>query len=105
MSAPRAVAPSRGQICCDGATVALRSPQDAFDRGSAMVYQELSLVPGLTVAENILLGRTPKKRGIIDWQATYAQATEVLERMRVDSDVRARTGDVGVATQEVVELA
>ena len=99
------VVPSRGQIFCDGLEVALSSPQDAFAQGIAIVYQELSLVPGLTVAENILLGRTPKKRGIIDWQATYAQAAGVLERMRVDIDVRARTGDLGVAKQQVVEIA
>ncbi len=99
------VVPSRGQIFCDGMEVALNSPQDAFAQGIAIVYQELSLVPGLTVAENILLGRTPKKRGIIDWQATYAQAAAVLERMRTDIDVRARTGDLGVAQQQVVEIA
>ena len=99
------VVPSRGQIFCDGLEVALSSPQDAFAQGIAIVYQELSLVPGLTVAENILLGRTPKKSGIIDWQATYAQAAGVLERMRVDIDVRARTGDLGVAKQQVVEIA
>jgi ribose transport system ATP-binding protein len=99
------VAPSRGQILCDGTALALRSPQDAFDRGIAMVYQELSLVPGLTVAENILLGRTLKRRGLIDWAATYARAEAVLERMGVDIDARARTGDLGVAQQQVVEIA
>ena len=99
------VVPSRGQIFCDGQEVALASPQDAFAQGIAIVYQELSLVPGLTVAENILLGRTPKKRGLIDWQATYAEATAVLERMQVDIDARARTGDLGVAQQQVVEIA
>ena len=99
------VAPSRGRILCDGAPAALRSPQDAFDYGIAMVYQELSLVPGLTVAENILLGRTPKRRGLIDWTATYAQAEEVLARLGVAIDVRARTGDLGVAQQQIVEIA
>ena len=85
--------------------VALRSPQDAFAYGIAMVYQELSLVPGLTVAENILLGRTPKRRGFIDWAATYARAEEVLARLGVAIDVRARTGDLGVAQQQIVEIA
>ena len=99
------VAPSRGRILCDGVTVDLRSPQDAFDRGIAMVYQELSLVPGLTVAENILLGRTPKRRGLIDWRATNAQARAVLARMGVAIDVSVRTGDLGVAQQQVVEIA
>lgn len=99
------VAPSRGRILCDGAPVALRSPQDAFDYGIAMVYQELSLVPGLTVAENILLGRTPKRRRLIDWAATYARAEEVLGRLGVSIDVRVRTGDLGVAQQQIVEIA
>ena len=70
-----------------------------------MVYQELSLVPGLTVAENILLGRTPKRRGLIDWTATYALAEEVLARLGVAIDVRVRTGDLGVAQQQIVEIA
>ena len=70
-----------------------------------MVYQELSLVPGLTVAENILLGRTPKRRRLIDWAATYARAEEILARLGVAIDVRARTGDLGVAQQQIVEIA
>ena len=99
------VAPSRGRILCDGIEIDLRSPQDAFDRGIAIVYQELSLVPGLTVAENILLGRAPKRCGLIDWRATNEQARAVLERMGVAIDVSARTGDLGVAQQQVVEIA
>ena len=99
------VAPSGGQIFCDGTEVALRSPQDAFAQGIAMVYQELSLVPGLTVAENILLGRMPQRRRLIDWPAAYTEAAGVLARMQVDIDVRTRTGDLGVAQQQVVEIA
>lgn len=99
------VTPSRGRILYDGVPVALRSPQDAFDYGIAMVYQELSLVPGLTVAENILLGRTPKRRGLIDWAATYTRAENVLARLGVAIDVRVRTGDLGVAQQQIVEIA
>ncbi len=99
------VAPSRGRVLCDGVPVALRSPQDAFGYGIAMVYQELSLVRGLTVAENILLGRTPKRCGLIDWAATYARAAEVLARLGVAIDVRGRTGDLGVAQQQIVEIA
>ena len=99
------VAPSRGQIFCDGAELVLGSPQDAFAQGIATVHQELSLVPGLTVAENIFLNRPKKKRGLIDWAATFAQAAAVLERMQVDVNVRARTGDLGVAQQQVIEIA
>lgn len=99
------VVPSRGRILCDGMPVELRSPQDAFDCGISMVYQELSLVPGLTVAENILLGRASKRRGLIDWAATYARAEEVLARLGVAIDVRGRAGDLGVAQQQLVEIA
>jgi len=99
------VVPTRGQIVCDGAVCELRSPQDAFERGIAMVYQELSLVPGLRVAENMLLGRMPKRRGWIDWAATYARAEKVLEELGVEIDARARVGDLGVAEQQIVEIA
>ena len=56
------VAPSSGKVLMDGREVQLRSPQDAFQQGIATVYQELSLVPGLSIAENMLLGRMPRQR-------------------------------------------
>jgi ribose transport system ATP-binding protein len=64
-----AVQPTSGQILVDGRPVVLRSPREAFGKGIATVYQELSLVPGLTVAENILLGRLPTRAGglVVDW--------------------------------------
>src|ERR1700744_420855 len=56
------VQPTSGEIAINGEPVTLRSAADAFARGIATVYQELSLIPELTVAENILLGRMPHKR-------------------------------------------
>ena len=104
-----AVAPTRGQILVDGRPVVLRSPRDAFAQGIATVYQELSLVPELTVAENILLGRMPRRRGlgglVLDRPAAFAQAREVLADMQVDLDVRMKAGDLGVAQQQIVEIA
>ncbi|MCY3776299.1 MAG: sugar ABC transporter ATP-binding protein [Candidatus Aminicenantes bacterium] len=98
--------PTAGQVLLDGEPVELRSPGDAFRRGIATVYQELSLVPGLTVAENILLGRMPRSRGpFIDWAATAEQAHAVLATMDVEMDVDVPVGRLGFAQQQTVEIA
>ena len=104
-----AVEPTRGEILVDGRPVVLRSPRDAFAQGIATVYQELSLVPDLTVAENILLGRMPRRPGlggiVLDRPAAIGQAEAVLADMQVDLDVRMKAGDLGVAQQQIVEIA
>jgi ribose transport system ATP-binding protein len=97
--------PTTGNILVKDREVALRNAQDAFAQGIATVYQELSLIPGLTVAENILLGRLPRKRGVISWPAVTARAREVLAEMRVELDVRKKVAELGVAQQQVVEIA
>jgi len=103
------VQPTGGSILLNGRAIELHSAGDAFAQGIATVYQELSLVPGLTVGENILLGRLPKKRllgsWVIDWPAVFKQAQAVLDEMQVPLDVRARVEDLGMAQQQVVEIA
>ncbi|MCK5566073.1 MAG: sugar ABC transporter ATP-binding protein [Planctomycetes bacterium] len=104
-----AITPTGGQIMVDGEPVSIQSPQQAFDKGIATVHQELSLVPDLTVAENILLGRLPRKKILgsifIDWDKTFKLAKSVLDDMQVDLDVRKKASDLGVAQQQVVEIA
>lgn len=104
-----AILPTSGTIRVDGETVELHSPNDAFEKGIAMVYQELSLIPGLTVAENILLGRLPKKPGfggvMIDWPEVYARAQGVLDTMRVDLPLKSVVSALSVGNQQVVEIA
>jgi ribose transport system ATP-binding protein len=100
-----ALAPTHGEVRVDGEPVRLGSPKHAFERGIATVHQELSLVPGLSVAENILLGRLPKRMGAIHWSAAYERAGNVLAEMNVAIDVRARAGRLGVAQQQIVEIA
>ncbi|MCX5673294.1 MAG: sugar ABC transporter ATP-binding protein [Planctomycetota bacterium] len=100
-----AVPPTRGRILVDGREVVLRSPADAFAKGIATVYQELSLVPDLTVAENVLLGRLPRRRGLIDWPGVFARAGAVLESLQVDLDVRRKASELGIAEQQIVEIA
>ena len=57
-----AVMQDAGDITLDGQAVSITNPREALNKGIVSVYQELSLIPGLTIAENILLGRTPKKQ-------------------------------------------
>ena len=97
--------PTSGQLLVDGQPVDLRSPQDAFARGIATVYQELSLVPELTVAENILFGRLPMRGPFIDWPQTFERGRQILSEMNVDLDVRGKVGRLSVAQQQVVEIA
>jgi len=104
-----AIDPTRGKIVVQGKEVQLNSPKDAFDKGIATVHQELSLVPEMTVAENILLGRLPRRKGIgkclIDWPLAFEQARTVLDDMQVELDVKAKASELGVAQQQVVEIA
>ena len=89
--------------------VVLNSPMDAFRAGIATVYQEMSLVKGLTVAENILLGRWPRQRwlgiDIINQRQTRQLAREALELMGVNLDLGETVGRLSVAEQQVVEIA
>lgn len=104
-----AIQPTAGELYVNDEAVRLDSPRDALRYGIAAVHQELSLVPELTVAENILLGRLPHRKGlaglVIDWDATFALAEQVLQRLEVEIDVRQKASALGVAQQQIVEIA
>ncbi|MBM4161497.1 MAG: sugar ABC transporter ATP-binding protein [Ignavibacteria bacterium] len=104
-----AIQPTRGSILVNGEEVRLRSPRDALRRGIITVHQELSLVPELSVAENVLLGRLPRKPwlgvSIIDWRTVFDRAKDILTNLGIDIDVRLKAGRLGVAQQQVVEIA
>lgn len=99
--------PSGGEIRMDGNVVALRSPQDAFDLGIRTVYQELSLLPHVSVAENMLMGRMPERAwGVVDWPEAERIAERILTDLGFgDIDPRARVGSLSVARQQIVEIA
>lgn len=99
-----AIRPTSGQFFLDGRELHFSSPTDAQEQGIATVYQELSLVPYLTVAENIYLGRLPKKGKVIDWKKTYRQAGELLERMNVDIDPHEKVYKLSMWQCQVVEI-
>jgi ribose transport system ATP-binding protein len=104
-----AIQPTAGSILLNGTPVHLRSPREALERGIAAVHQELSLVPELSVAENIFLGRLPVRKGfgrhmLIDWREAERRAEETLAGFDLRLDVRAKAGRLGVAQQQMVEI-
>ena len=94
-----------GEIVLDGRPVAIGSPRDAQALGIATMYQELSLVPQLTVAENILLGHEPSRAGIIDRSRLRDAARQSLQEVGLDVDPDRRVDRLGLAEQQMVEVA
>ncbi|MFD8461211.1 sugar ABC transporter ATP-binding protein [Streptomyces antimycoticus] len=97
--------PDGGRILVDGGPVRINSAQDAERLGIATIYQEFNLVPDLTVAENIFLGRQPRRFGMIDRKTMDERAAELLARVGVDVAPRTRVRDLGIARLQMVEIA
>jgi D-xylose transport system ATP-binding protein len=93
-----------GELVLDGRPVAFRSTKDAEAAGLAVIYQELALVPEMSVAENIFLGQEPRKRGLIDWLEIVGRAKKLLERFKLAIDPEASVGELGVGQQQLVEI-
>jgi D-xylose transport system ATP-binding protein len=94
-----------GEIRIGGVPQRFRDVHDSRAAGIAVVFQELSLVPGLTVGENIFLGREPSRLGIVQWSELYAQAERLLQDLGLDIDPRTEAGALGTGQQQLVEIA
>lgn len=95
-----------GTVLIDGRPVQLSSPGEASRCGIAMVYQELSGIGALSVAENLFLGRQPTKSlGRIHWSAMQRQARDFLREMEIDIDVRRRLDRFPLVIRQMVEIA
>ncbi|MBD3235759.1 MAG: ATP-binding cassette domain-containing protein [Candidatus Eisenbacteria bacterium] len=97
--------PDAGRIEWCGRPVRIRSPQDALRLGIAAIYQEFNLVPGLSVRENLFLGRERTRRGLIDVARERHRGLQVLQRLGAEIDLEAPTGRLAVAGQQLVETA
>jgi ribose transport system ATP-binding protein len=98
--------PDSGKILFKGNEVEITDPQDARDKGIATVFQEFSIVPTLSVGENIFLGNMPRSRfGMIDWKKIHSDAAAVLKEMEVDIPTEAIVGHLSVGEQQLVEIA
>lgn len=95
----------QGEIRIQGSVRAFRHVRDSEQAGVAVVFQELSLVPELAVGENIFLGREPARFGMIQWEQLFAKASSLLRELGLDLDPRTKTGQLGVGTKQLVEIA
>ncbi|WP_235686759.1 sugar ABC transporter ATP-binding protein [Tomitella gaofuii] len=97
--------PDSGEMRMDGRPVHLHGPGDAEALGISTIHQEMSLVPQLTVAENIYLGRQPRRLGIVDVRTMRRRARELLAEAGLAIDADATVSDLGVAQRQLVEIA
>ncbi|MEU6848162.1 sugar ABC transporter ATP-binding protein [Streptomyces sp. NPDC046716] len=100
-----AYTPDEGRILAGGEQVRIHGAQDAERLGIATIYQEFNLVPDLTVAENIFLGRQPRRFGLVDRKQMEADAEKLLARVGVNVSPRARVRELGIARLQMVEIA
>ena len=93
-----------GVIEFEGKQVEITSPKFAEEMGIATIYQELNLIRRITVAENVYLGRYPRKNGLIDWNQVNRKAKELFESFDIDIDVRKQLRSISIAEQQIVEI-
>src|SRR4051812_1353396 len=98
--------PDTGRVLVDGEEVGFHGPADARDRGVAVIYQEPTLFPDLSVAENVMMGRHPQK-GLrrIDHRGLQREVGELLERLGVKLDPGQPVRGLSIADQQIVEIA
>lgn len=96
-----------GEIYMDGFAhpIVNKSPQMAQENGIRTVYQEVNLCPNLSVAENLFIGREPKKKGIIDWKTMRRRAKEILENLNIEIDVSKKLEHYSIALQQMIAIA
>src|SRR2546423_9313179 len=94
-----------GEVLIDGEVRRFASVRDAEHAGVAVIYQELSLIKGLTIGENIFLGREPRRFGVIRWGELYSRAPKLLAELHLELDPRTPVGHLGIGQQQLVEIA
>lgn len=102
-----ALSSDEGSISLAGTPAEIHSPADAQNLGISMIHQELSLIPNLTVGQNIYLGREPRASlpGFIKWSRLYADAQKLLDGLNVQVNARTEVADLSIAQQQMVEVA
>ncbi len=96
--------PDSGEILVDGEVAEIHDPKDAVRRGIGMVHQHFTLVPRLTVAENIVLGAEPRKGASLDLEGAARSTEELCDRYGLRVDPRARVSNLSVGEQQRVEI-
>lgn len=99
------VLPSSGEMTWQGAPYAPANPREAIDAGVGMIHQELLLLPHLSIAENIFVGRYPMKAGRVDRREMERRAHQGLQRLGLDVSPRRLVEGLSTASQQLIEIA
>lgn len=97
--------PDRGWFRLQGRPYTPQGPRHALESGISIIHQEFNLMPDLTVAQNIFIGREPRVAGLLSETALNRRAAELVDRLELPLDVRATVADLTVAGQQMVEIA
>jgi ribose transport system ATP-binding protein len=98
--------PDEGEFFLEGKPLQVSGPRDALEQGISIIHQEFNLMPDLTVAQNIFIGREPRAgRVFLGERALEAKTAELLDRLHLPLKPRQRVGDLTVAKQQMVEIA
>ncbi len=94
-----------GKIIYRGKEVNFQNYKQSEENGIGIIYQEFNLIPKLSVCENIFIGKQPTKNGLVSWKKMQEEAKKILDSLQVNIDVNAKIEDLGVAQQQMVEIA
>jgi D-xylose transport system ATP-binding protein len=94
-----------GDVVIDGRVRQFAGVRDSEHAGVAVIFQELSLIKGLTIGENIFLGREPSRFGVIRWEELYSRAQKLLDELNLPLDPRTPVEQLGIGQQQLVEIA
>jgi ribose transport system ATP-binding protein len=97
-----------GEMIWDGQPLVIHNPREAQERGIGIIYQEFNLVPQLSIAENVWIGREPfrnKTLGLIDWKTMRGRTQALLDELHLSLDPKRPVAGLGVAQQQMVEIA
>ncbi|NRR30674.1 sugar ABC transporter ATP-binding protein [Oxalobacteraceae bacterium] len=98
--------PDEGSLSFKGKALKLRTPREALDHGIAMIHQELNLLPDMTVAENIWIGREPVNGfGFVNHAKLNQNTRELLDRLKIGVDPECLLGELSIANRQMVEIA
>lgn len=94
-----------GEVTMSGKSIVNHSPQDAQENGISTVYQEVNLCPNLTVAENLFIGREPRRFGMIDWKTMNKKAAELLKSLNIEVEPTSMLEECSIAIQQMIAIA
>lgn len=97
--------PDTGTIVLEGEPQVFAQPHEAQRKGIVTIYQEFTLIPTLSVAENIMIGREAGSAGFVNWPATFRAARQALERLGLSIEPKRLVRDLSIADQQMVEIA